>query len=107
MLRSVVTIAAVALASTPAAAATYSARPAASPDQQRIAVRDMLWTCGSGECVGSTQNSRPVVLCQRLAKEAGRIDSFRVDGRDLSSSDLQRCNAMANDRGETAVANAR
>lgn len=104
----ILTIAALAIAgAAPASAATYSAKPAMPVKEARIAVRDMLWTCGDSACSGATANSRPLVLCQSLAKEAGRIDSFTVDGRPISDSDLERCNAAA--RGETsqALANAR
>jgi hypothetical protein len=35
------------------------------------------------------------VLCQSLAKRAGRIETFLVDGRAFNEADLQRCNAAA------------
>jgi hypothetical protein len=35
------------------------------------------------------------VLCQSLAKRAGRIETFLVDGRAFSEVDLQRCNSAA------------
>jgi hypothetical protein len=104
MLRPLFALAAVSLAVSPAAAATYSAKTAAPAE--RIAVRDMLWTCASGACTGSTANSRPVVLCESLAKKAGRIDSFLVDGRELPAAELARCNASARET-DSALANAR
>lgn len=99
-------IAAFSLAASPAAAATYFAKPSLPASAQRIAARDILWTCASDGCTGSTPNSRPLVLCQGLAKEAGRIDSFAVDGREISAAELQRCNAAARET-RSAVANAR
>lgn len=94
------------LAGAPAMAANYSAKPAAPTGESRIATRDILWSCGPQACVGSTQNSRPLVLCQALAKKAGRIDSFTVNGRAIGPAELERCNASApaNDK---ALANAR
>lgn len=108
MLRNLLPLTALAIASAaPAAAATYSAKPAAPVDSARIAVRDMLWTCSSDGCSGSTANSRPVVLCQALAKQVGLIDSFSVDGRALSPAELDRCNASARADTSQALANAR
>jgi hypothetical protein len=106
MFRPLFALAAFALAASPAAAATYSARTSAPAPAERIAVQDILWTCDSGSCTGSTANSRPVVLCEALAKKAGRIESFLVDGREMSATDLQRCNASARET-SPALANAR
>jgi hypothetical protein len=106
MLRPLLALASLSFAAAPAVAANYSARPAA-PASARIAANDILWTCGSGSCVGSTENSRPVVLCQGLAKQAGRIDSFTVNGRDLAPEELARCNAVARQTSSQALANAR
>jgi len=107
MLRSALTLAAVAMLAAPAAAATYSAKLAAPPQASRIAVSDLLWTCGEQDCVGSTKTSRPLVLCQGLAKKAGRIDAFTVDGRDIAAAERERCNASARASTPQAVATAR
>jgi len=107
MFRPLAALSALAFLAAPAAAATYSATiSTAAP--AKIAARDILWTCVSGSCAGSTQNSRPLVLCQGLAKQAGRIESFGVNGQTISSEELARCNASAKgaDR-SSAVANAR
>ena len=106
MYRPLFALAAFALAASPAGAATYSAKTAAQAPADRIAARDILWTCASGACTGATVSSRPVVLCEGLAKEAGRIESFLVDGREISAADLQRCNASARATSST-LANAR
>ena len=106
MLRQIAALVALSLASAPAAAAYYSARPEA-PAPARIAARDLLWTCGPDACTGSTANSRPVVLCEGLAKQAGRLLSFAVDGRQIAPADLDRCNASAKPAPATAVATAR
>ena len=82
------------IASAPAAAATYSAT-LASPADGRLVGRDIVWSCGAAACQGATQESRPAVLCQSLAKRAGRVDSFLVDGRAFSQAELDRCNASA------------
>ena len=82
------------LSAIPAGAATYSAKLAV-PSSGRIIARDIVWNCGPDACQGATDESRPVVLCQSLAKHAGRIDSFIVDGSAVSAAELDRCNASA------------
>ena len=82
------------LLTAPAAASNYSAT-LASPTTSRFVAPDISWVCGPAACQGSTSESRPLVLCEGLAKRAGRVESFLVDGRSLSSSDLNRCNASA------------
>ena len=78
----------------PAAAATYSATTAV-PASGRFITRDITWNCGGAACQGATDESRPVVLCESLAKRAGHIDSFIVDGRAIAPAELQKCNTSA------------
>ena len=94
MLRSALALSALSLFAAPASAATYSAT-LSTPASGRFIARDIVWTCGPAACQGATQESRPAVLCQSLAKLAGRVDSFLVDGRAFASTDLERCNASA------------
>ena len=106
MSRLMFAVAAAALAASPSLAATYSAKPI-TPSPQRIVARDIVWTCGPAACHGATEESRPAVLCQSLAKRAGRLASFAVDGRAFASADLDRCNAAAKGGPAEAVADAR
>lgn len=94
MLRFAALLAAAAIAG-PAMAATYSAKPVAAVAERRIIARDIVWTCGPDACQGSTESSRPLVLCQSLAKKAGRLSSFIANGRALSAGELDKCNAYA------------
>lgn len=87
----------------PAAAANYSATLSA-PATGRFIARDITWNCGAAACLGATEESRPVVLCQSLAKQAGRVESFVVDGRPLPPSELERCNASAKAQSQQALA---
>ena len=103
MFRPILALAATLVAAAPAAAANYSAKPAI-PTSERIIARDIIWRCGPAACQGSTAESRPVVLCQGLAKRAGRIESFLVDGSALSASELDRCNASAKPAPASALA---
>jgi hypothetical protein len=78
----------------PAAAASYSATPE-QPATGRFIDRDISWQCAGATCTGATAESRPLVLCQGLAKQAGRLGSFTVNGRPLDTAQLDRCNASA------------
>ena len=95
-------LAAAALAATPAFGATYSAKPANSAKAGRIIARDISWVCGPDACQGSTEESRPAVLCQGLAKRAGRLDSFVANGRAFAPAELDKCNAYAKGAATTA-----
>ena len=92
-----------AIAAAPASAANYSATLAA-PTTARLIVRDITWNCGAAACQGATEESRPVVLCQSLAKRAGRVETFVVNGRAFSAAELERCNASAKADANKALA---
>ena len=94
MFRTLLVASALLVSATPVAAATYSAKPAV-PLSERFIARDITWTCGPAACQGATAESRPAVLCQSLAKRAGRIESFVVDGRAFSAAELDKCNTAA------------
>ena len=95
-----------ALLSVPAMAGNYSAKPLTAPAATKIIGKDISWVCGPDACKGSTDASRPLVLCQDLAKRAGRLQSFVADGRTLSVAELDKCNASAKDGAPKALANA-
>ncbi len=99
MLRPLFALAAIALTAAPAIAGTYSAKSAV-PASGRFIARDITWNCGPDACQGSTDESRPAVLCQSLAKRAGRIESFIANGRAFTPAELDKCNASA--KGEKA-----
>ena len=103
MLRRFLIVAMIASAA-PAAAANYSAK-LTLPTNGRIVARDINWACGAGACRGATNESRPAVLCEALAKRAGKLDTFAVDGRPFSSAQLDKCNTAAKAEPAKAVAN--
>ena len=104
MSRLAVLIAATAFAAAPAAAGTYSAKPIAVPAANKIVGKDISWSCGANGCRGSTDTSRPLVICQDLARRTGRLESFVADGRALGAAELEKCNARA--AAPTALAHA-
>ena len=87
-----------------ASASAYSASPSAAPSGKLI-TRDILWSCAGGSCSGASDYSRPLIVCQSLAKKAGRLDSFRVDGRAIAPAEHERCNASAKPAATTASGN--
>jgi hypothetical protein len=106
MTRTFALLAALAVAA-PASAATYSGKPAAPVTETRIIGHDIVWNCGAGSCSGSTDESRPQVLCQSLAKKAGKLESFAVNGRAIAETDLAKCNAVAPQGSQPALAEAK
>ena len=98
MTRFALAIAALGLAA-PALAGTYTANPATQPADAKIITRDIAWNFVGGVYTGRTEDSRPMVLCQGLAKRAGKLDSFAVNGRAFADADLAKCNSYAKDGG--------
>lgn len=86
-------IAAATLISAPAVAGSYSAKPVAAPTSAKIVGKDISWARHGDTYRGVTDASRPLVLCQDLAKRAGQIESFVADGQALSAAQLAKCNA--------------
>ena len=106
MLRPASAVLIAAFAAAPAFATTYFAKPAADV-ATRIVARQLVWACDAGACRGATSESRPAIVCQSLAKKAGRLESFTADGRPFSAAELERCNTAARQDRATAVASSR
>jgi hypothetical protein len=106
MVRMFVLIAALAAAA-PVSAATYAGKPAAPASEAKFVGRDIVWTLAGGTYRGSTDESRPQVLCQSLAKRAGRLESFTVNGRAFADAELAKCNGTAPQPPQPALAEAK
>ena len=104
MNRAAAFIAAASFLAAPAFAATYSAKPAAAPASAKIIGKDISWTWNRQAFVGSTDASRPLVLCQDLAKRTGPLESFAADGKTLSADQLAKCNTAAKEGGTAQLA---
>ena len=105
MTRTFALFAALAVAA-PASAATYAGKPAAPSTEAKFVGRDVVWNLAGDTYKGSTNESRPLVLCQSLAKQAGRLESFTVNGRAFAEADLAKCNAVAPQAPQQALATA-
>ncbi|WP_260482833.1 CC_3452 family protein [Sphingomicrobium flavum] len=84
------------LASAPAFAAVpvMTATPEAGVEG-RIITKGASWNCTAAGCKAASDSSRPMVLCQRLAREVGTLAAFEVDGRAFDAEQLAKCNAKA------------
>ena len=103
MLRPTLFLSAMILGAAPAIASSYSAQLASAPGG-RVVARDIAWNCAGSACTGATAESRPAVLCQALAKRAGRVERFAVDGQAFSAAELELCNASVKARPVTGQA---
>ena len=90
----------------PASAATYAGKPVTAVKEVKFVGRDIVWTLAGGSYLGRTEESRPLVLCQSLAKRAGRLESFTVNGQAFAEADLAKCNAVAPQTSAPALAEA-
>ncbi len=106
-MRLILAAAAAASFAVPAIAGSFTAQPVVPAKQSKIVARDIVWTCTAQGCRGATAESRPAVLCQALAKKAGRLASFTADGLPFAAAELERCNAAAPAKPDQAVAEAR
>ena len=88
-------IAAASILAAPAVAATYTAKPVAAPTAAKIIGKDISWARDGSGYRGMTEASRPLILCQDLAKRAGRLESFAANGQSLPAEQLAKCNSAA------------
>ncbi|MDC0887259.1 hypothetical protein OAS19_05665 [Altererythrobacter sp.] len=83
-----------AIAPTPAYAASgayYRAELAKPVEAGTEIIRGTAWNCKGTVCVANKSNSRPVIVCQRLANEMGDVTAFTVKGEALAGDKLARC----------------
>jgi hypothetical protein len=66
------------------------AAPLASPRQEIVS--GVLWKCAGEHCAAPTDGSRPLLVCQRVAKTFGPVARFATPTGELSSEELSRCN---------------
>ena len=82
------------LAPTPAYAASgvyYRAELAQPVKTTTEVIRGTAWTCKGNVCVAEKSNSRPVIVCQRLANEMGEVTGFTVEGEAIAEDKLAKC----------------
>lgn len=91
------TLAAAVLSMTPtaahAASGGYSATLTAPLDAPRQEViGEVLWKCAGDRCSAGNMGGRPVLTCQKVAKEFGAVARFTSGAKEFSAEDLAKCN---------------
>ena len=71
------------------------AKLAAPLSQPRFVAHNLLWRCVGDRCTAANGHSRPVIICQALAKMAGPVSSFGNGATKLDTLQLARCNGAA------------
>lgn len=73
----------------------YRAEVAATAQAEpRPIASGMAWKCAENVCTAGEATSRPAIVCARLAKKVGRIESFTANGKPFAAEDLARCNGQ-------------
>ena len=89
-------LAAVTLVATPALAQSgpfYVATPETPPARTTLMTRETVWHVSGISYVTARQPERPAILCELVARTAGRLTSFTVAGQAFDADKLARCNA--------------
>ncbi len=68
------------------------AAPIAAPRQDILG--GTLWKCAGERCTAPADGSRPLLVCQRVARAFGPLARFTAPTGELSSADLSRCNGQ-------------
>ncbi len=97
LLASALALAGATLALTPAQAVAasqgFSARlsaPLAAPKQ--MIINEALWKCAGDACTAPGGGSRPVLVCQQVAKKFGEVAAFTSPMGTMSAEELAKCN---------------
>lgn len=86
------------LAATPAMAQAngyYSATLAQPAAKSSLVTRNTIWKCDGATCVAAKNGARPQIMCELVAREAGALQAFVVEGNAFDAAALEKCNARA------------
>ena len=72
--------------------AHYRAELAAPAEEAKVVAGGLLWLCEGNQCRAGKDNSRPLTVCRKLARETSAVTRFTVAGEDLAADELARCN---------------
>jgi hypothetical protein len=75
--------------------AYYVAKPAAELKKASIITRNTVWKCRDGVCLAPKSADRPAIMCELVAREAGKLELFTVAGAQMDAAALDKCNARA------------
>ena len=83
--------AAVPAAAAPAWWSAGLAKPLESP--RSAIVNSVMWKCAGDQCSAPAQDSRPLLVCQKVARKFGTVTRFVSPAGALSADELAKCNA--------------
>ncbi len=90
----VLALAALTPANAVAASGGYAATLAtALPAARSEVLNGVLWKCAADRCAAPAQESRALIVCQKVVKKFGAIARFATPAGELGAEDLARCNA--------------
>jgi hypothetical protein len=72
--------------------AHYRAELSAPAAKPQVVAGGLLWRCEGTECRAAKDNSRPLTVCRKLARETAAIVRFSAAGHELPADELARCN---------------
>jgi hypothetical protein len=76
-----------------ASAGYYQARLVAAVQAPRTEiVGGVAWKCVGDSCAAAKGTSRPEVVCARLVRKIGPVNSFSAAGASLKAANLAKCN---------------
>ena len=78
-----------------AATGYYVATPATTPVKAQLMTRSTPWRLVAGSYVAPRSPDRDLVVCQLVAREAGRLQGFTIAGAAVDATTLEKCNAHA------------
>jgi hypothetical protein len=56
---------------------------------------DTVWRCADKNCVATAATSRPEIVCARVARDIGKVESFSYRGSAFDADSLAKCNVKA------------
>ena len=71
----------------------YRAELATPASKSQVVAGGVLWHCQENQCVAGKDNSRPLIVCRRLARETAQVVRFTAAGEEIPAEDLARCNS--------------
>lgn len=74
---------------------TYVATPVTAPTKTFLITRDTSWQVRDGAYVATNAPVREMIACQMVARSAGALASFAVNGAAFDGAKLDACNAKA------------
>lgn len=82
---------------------TYVATPAAAPTKSFLITHNTSWQVRDGAYVATNAPVREMIACQLVARSAGALTGFSVNGEAFDGAELDACNAKAKGSNVAAV----